>query len=400
MANSIKLTDAAITRIKPPTSGRMEISDTTLLGFRLRVTQTDVKSFSLITRYRGNQIRVNCGKYPMASLAEARQTARDALAAVERGEDPREERRQRRESTGDLIEDVVADFIARHVERNSRPRYATETRRMFETYILSRWSGRTFQSITRRDVLDLLDDIVDDGKAITANRVLAAIKKLYSWALERDILEASPVAAIKPPSKENERDRVLSDDELADLWNGCEEMGYPFGPFIQMLLVTAQRRNEVAMMRWSDIDLEAGVWTLPREIVKANRSHEVPLSSIAMGILTDLPEIDDLVFSSGRKVGRPLSGFSRTKARIDELSGVKDWRLHDLRRSAGSNMARIGVAPFTISRVLNHAEGGVTRIYARHGYLDEKRDALDRWSRRLQDIVTPSSDNVVELHRS
>jgi integrase len=167
-----------------------------------------------------------------------------------------------------------------------------------------------------------------------------------------------------------------------------------------MLLVTAQRRNEVAMMRWADIDLDAGVWTLPREIVKANRSHEVPLSSLAMSIIKALPEIDDLVFSSGRKSGRPISGFSRAKAHIDKLSGVKDWRLHDLRRSAGSNMARMGVAPFTISRVLNHAEGGVTRIYARHGYLDEKRDALDRWSRRLQDTVTSSSDNVVELHGS
>jgi integrase len=357
----IKLTDAAVSRIKPPPSGRDEYSDSVLPGFRLRVTETGIKSFSLVTRYGDNQVRVNCGRFPVVSLAEARQAARDALAAIAQGEDPREVRRQRMARTGNLVEDVVADFMTRHVDRNTRPNSAADTRRKFDTYVLPRWRGRTVQSITRRDVLNLLDDIVDEGKTIAANRVLASVRKFFNWALERDILDASPAAAVKAPTKEYDRDRVLTDDELINIWNGCDEMGYPFGLFIRMLLATAQRRNEVAMMRWSDIDLETGVWTLPREIVKADRSHEVPLSSLAIAILKSIPEIDDFVFSSGRKAGRPISGFSRAKKRIDKLSAVENWRIHDLRRSAASNMARLGVAPFTISRVLNHAEGGVTR---------------------------------------
>jgi len=201
----------------------------------------------------------------------------------------------------------------------------------------------------------------------------------------------SPAAKVKAQGVEVARERVLSDSELKAIWEACDKQGWPFGPFVKMLIVTAQRLREVSHMRWEDI--HDGVWTLPRDITKPNRTHEVPLSPLALELLEGAPRLGDYVFMSGR-TDRPISGFSQTKKRLDAVSGVSDWRYHDLRRTAGTNMARSGIAVSTISRVLNHKEGGVTAIYNRYSYLDEKRHALATWARRLTEIVY-SSDHVV-----
>jgi integrase len=174
-------------------------------------------------------------------------------------------------------------------------------------------------------------------------------------------------------------------------------MGGVSGAFIQTLLLTAQRRDEVSTMRWQDIDLEARVWTLPRENTKADRAHEIPLAPLAIEVLTALPRTGEFVFSSTRGE-RPITGFSKLKAHTDQLAAFSDWRLHDLRRTAGTGMARLGIAVSTISRVLNHQEGGVTKIYNRYSYLDEKRHALETWARRVESLVRPAPDNIVALY--
>jgi integrase len=217
--------------------------------------------------------------------------------------------------------------------------------------------------------------------------------------VEQDLLPTAPTAGVKAPAKETARERVLTDAELAAVWRAADALGPAARAFVRLLILTGQRRDEVAGLRWADVDLDAAggaVWTLPREATKADRTHEVPLSAAAVAILAGLPREGEYVLSTtgGR---RPISGYSKVKARLDELAGVTGWRFHDLRRTAGTGLARLGVAVATISRVLNHTEGGVTKIYNRYGYLDEKRAALNRWAAHVEWLVAPAPDNVVAL---
>jgi integrase len=195
---------------------------------------------------------------------------------------------------------------------------------------------------------------------------------------------------------------VLVQDELAAVWRACDALGWPFGPLVQLLIVTAQRRDEVARMAWPDLDLERRLWTLPRKLTKADRVHDVPLSGLALEIIEGLPRIGDgLAFPANRaRSTRPVSGFSKAKARLDRLSGVAGWRLHDLRRTAASEMARLGHPPHVVAAILNHSPGstqGITAIYNRHRYGDEKRIALAAWGRELERVLGRGDAKVVAL---
>ena len=205
--------------------------------------------------------------------------------------------------------------------------------------------------IKRADVVRVLDSIIAEGKPYRANRVLAAIKKLFAWALDRGLIEVHPIFGLKPPSNEIARDRILTDAEVRAFWAAASAMGFPFGPALLLLLLTAQRRGEVTTMRWSDLDFERAVWTVPAAVAKNGRVHEVPLSRAALDILERLPRFvgSDLVFTTTGTT--PISGFGRVKERLDAAMGVSDWRFHDLRRTAASGMARIGVAPHVIEKV-------------------------------------------------
>ena len=173
-------------------------------------------------------------------------------------------------------------------------------------------------------------------------------------------------------------------------------MGYSFGRIVQMLLLTGQRKSEVANMEWSDVDLDERVWRLAREQTKADRSHDVPLTSLAVDLLAKLPRINDSEYVFSCDGSRPFNGFSKAKARLDKASRTRGWRLHDLRRTVGTNMTEhLGISVFTVARVLNHAEGGVTRIYARASYLREKREALDKWGAYLARVLEGEDQTIV-----
>ena len=199
------------------------------------------------------------------------------------------------------------------------------------------------------------------------------------------------------------RDRILSDDEIQTLWRGCDAMGWPFGPFVQLLLLTAQRRGELASVKWDDLSgLDSGqpVWALPREATKADRAHSVPLSLQAARIFEGLPRTGEFVFSTGRRADKPLSGFSKPKKRLDEATDLSEWRFHDLRRSAASIMARLNAPPHVLSRVLNHApsqQEGVTAVYNRYAYEPEKRHALEALGHFVENLVEPAPEKVVSL---
>jgi integrase len=348
------------------------------------------------------------------------------------GFDPAEEKRQRRllaPPEADTFAAALQDYLDR-VRRNLGPATFKEMKRTLERDFLPTWRNRPISSITRGDINRVIDTIAARGAEIHANRALAYIRTFFNWTVERGRLPISPVSGMKAPTKEHSRDRVLSDDELRWLWQACEVVGWPFGPLLKLLLLTAQRRDEVAGMERPELDLQKQTWTMPREKAKNNRAHEVQLSAAAIDVLNSIPRAGNgLVFTmTGRT---PVSGFSRVKLRIDtemvkarrrslgfpeddeqyrKAIGLSDgkplpvevprWTLHDLRRTAATGMARLGFPPHVVDKVLNHVSGtirGVAAVYNRFAYLEERRAALEAWGRYVTELMSPAAANIVAL---
>jgi integrase len=390
---TLKLTAITIANVKAPQQGRIEYWDATLPGFGLRVTANGAKSWTVIYRVNGKQRRATLGGFPALSLADARDKARDVMRVAAKGDDPAAEKKA---AKANLFEEVIAEFIERHCKPRNRgwKRQESDLRREF----LPHWGGRPISSIGRRDILEVLDRIADRTSPRRANRYLALLKKLFSWCAERGYVDASPAAVVKPPGREVSRDRVLSDAELVSVWHACEAASYPFGHMFRLLIVTGQRLGEVATMSWPNVDLEKKIWTVPGEIAKNGVPNEVPLSMFAIGILETANfrrGKDELVFPARNGSGNSASGFSKAKRTLDgalasEGHKLAPWRLHDLRRTAASGMAMLGVQPHVIERVLNHISGsqaGVAGVYNRFGYLPEKRQALDVWADHVAALI-------------
>jgi integrase len=405
-----KLTDISLQKIKAPSSGRIEVWDPEFRAFGVRITDKGTKAFQLMYRFRGKLRRKTLGQYPLVTLAEAREQARAILNTAKAGNDPefieKEQAARLARLQANTFASVTDRFLASYDRRSSleAQRYLTRD--------LADWAARPIDTITRRDVIAAIDAKTKDG-VYAARRLLAYTRLLFKWAHRKDLVETSPVVDIEAPGTEHERDRVLSAAEIEALWRAWDRMEWPFGPMLKLLLLTGQRRDEVASIRWSDIrprkDEQATpagdftaiewVWTLPRESTKGDRSHEVPDSGMAMAILGEVPRVNSpYVFPARGNNERYATGYSRGKARSAELSGVADWRIHDLRRTAGTNLASMGIPVSTISRVLNHAEGGVTKIYNRHSYWPEKKAALDAWARKLGEIVgKEGASNIIAM---
>jgi integrase len=396
-----RLTALGVAKLAPPDTGRTEVFDSTLPGFGVRVTSSGIRSFFVMTRVRGTLKRVTLGQHPTLKLAEARTLAREAMAMARLGNDPGAARRAARRPAERPVEGIIEDYIARAQRARGRRSWREVERSL--TRELAPWRGRPIERITRADVIELLDAIVDRGSPAMANLLLRHLKHFLGWCVERGLIDTSPAAGIRAPAEMRSRDRVLSEAELAAAWIGCGALGWPFGALFQLLILTAQRRNEVAGMRWCDLDLEQRIWTSPRELTKSDRAHVVPLPDPAVEIIAALPRLGDLAFPAIRSgSSKAVSGFSRAKARLDtamftllrkhatqhgedaETVELKPWRLHDLRRTAASGMARLGAPPHVIGRVLNHAPaaslGQIGAVYVRHDYMHETRQLLAAWA--------------------
>jgi len=385
------LTVRTIETLKP-VKERREIPDAYLPGLYLIVQPSGAKAWAVRYRHGRRPRKHTLGGYPAIDLKSARELGAKALRIAE-GRDPGQEKAQGRSTRVDSIESVTAQFIERHCNRSNRPRTAKETQRLLQSHVLPRWRGKMAHDITRRDVLDVLDRVVDSGAPIAANRTLSAIRKLFSWCVQRDIIAASPCAGVKPPTEERSRDRVLSDAELKTIWIAADQVEGPFGPLIKLLVLTGQRRDEVAKMQWSELDLKARLWTLPPERVKNNQPHEVPLSDAVIAILEFLPRLSGSPFVLTTSGEAPASNYSKNKRRLDMLlsANMPSWRLHDLRRTTASGMARLGINLPVIEKVLNHSSGsfaGIVGVYQRHSFAEEKRKALEAWANHIIELVT------------
>lgn len=386
------LTDTKIAAIKPPASGQEEHPDHKVTGLRLRVGAGGKKTWTLRRRVGAKVINKKIGTYPATSLAAARKAAEKMIEAIER------------EGTTDAIDRTFGDVATAWVEKVAKPKndsWKLQERRL-EMHVLPHWRDRRIAEIRRGDVRDLLDGIEGD---VLPNRVLTIVKTVFRYALSRDWIEASPVEGIAKPKAEAERDRVLTMDEIKRLWIGSDLSGYPFGHFLRMLMLTGQRRTEVASMRWSDIDMDAATWVLSAAETKSDRAHLVPLSAPAIAILEAVPRLGDYVFTTDGE--NHFQGFAKAKATLDQfIAGTSEplsaWTLHDLRRSAATHMVRLGVSETVVSRVLNHARQGVTaKVYALHSYAPEKRHALDAWAAEVLRVVHGAqADNVVAIRES
>lgn len=402
---------------------RTEYPDGRVAGLYLIVQPNSKKSWALRYRLGGKTRKHTIGKFPGITLAAARDRARAAIDVKDAGQDPTIERRLAAQAARaaevealrgvrNLFENVAIDFINLHAMRKTRDRSWRETARIlglrpdpadpknliFAGGYLKEWKGRRVQDITKRDINVLLNGIA--GRTpIMANRVLAAVRKLFSWCVSQDILQASPCVAIEPPGKENSRDRVLSDNELRALWLAADEEAYPYGAVAQLLMLTGQRLNEVARMSWSEIDLDKATWVLPAGRSKNKIEHHVPLSEAACSILRATPRIADVpfVFAIDKK---PVSAFSRAKDRLAAKMEGEHWTFHDLRRTMATGMAKLNIELPVIEKVLNHTSGtfrGVVGVYQRHSYADEKRAALDRWATHLDGMIHKKPAKVTSL---
>lgn len=412
----------------PPQPGRdVFLWDTKVPGFGARIysprTDGGPTKRTYIFQYRTRarqQRRIVLGVHGPITVDAARSMAADHYEAVRKGRDPAYDQQLADKQQPTTIERVVDEFMLRHMEGKKRaPSYIVDTRRIFENHVLPRWRGRYLKNIARRDVIELLDAIVDEGKPVAANRTLAAIRKLFNWALQRGLIEATPVALVEMPARETRRERTLSGDEIRVVWRCLDVLGYPFGPFFKTALATGQRREEVASMRWQDINEAERTWTLPSEMTKAGRAHVVPLSSSVIETLAET-KATGIRLGTGRGEGvalgtyvfttrgdRPISGYSKVKGRLDKavlaartkeaLPDLEPWTIHDLRRTVGTGLGKLGVSRFIIARVLNHADSSVTGIYDRHEYLDEKRSALDAWGAHLTELINRPAGEITAI---
>jgi integrase len=417
------LKDVTIRKLlaSPPLK-RTETPDGQITGLYFVLQPTGAASWALRYRVAGRPTKLTIGPYPALTLAAARRRAQEALGDVAGGKDPARAKQAARaaaKAESEAEEDRVDRVVALFVERYAKPKNRDwkETARLLNKEILTRWKGRRLSQITRANVNTLLDDIVDKGAPIGANRTFSAFRKLCKWSIGRGIIEHSPCDGVTAPSPENRRDRVLDDAEIRLVWEAASAIGWPFGPVIKMLILTGQRRDEVAGMRWSEVDLQARTWTLPAARAKNKHTHQIPLSDAAIEILRAMPRHEkvDVIFTTNSRT--PVSGWSRMKLSLDahiaerireeaEARGatpkaMPEWTLHDIRRSLATNLQRLGVRLEVTEAVLNHRSGsraGIVGVYQQHDWADEKRQALDAWSRRLDAIVTgASASNVVEL---
>jgi integrase len=391
-----RLTKSAIDALPTPDKEIVHW-DQALPGFGLKMTPKGRKVFIVLYRAGGGGSRLRkytIGPYGRITLHNARIEAQKVLAARLDGRDPATEKLEaRRRLTADTVAEVIALYGKLHL---SQRRSGREVMQILQRNLVDRVGPRSVHSIAKRDVIDVVNAVVDRGAPVAANKTLKVVRSFFSWGVGRAILERSPCDGVRAPTVERARDRVLTDRELAAIIRAARQLGGPYGAIVEVLALTGQRRDEVARMSWKEVDLERRVWTLPAARTKNDRPHIVQLPDPAVAVIGAQPRAGGLVFS--RNGVTPVGDFSSQKRRLDDLCGVSDWRLHDLRRTMVSGMARLGVAPHVADKILNHVAGtisGVAAVYQRHEFMNERRDALERWGAYVEALL--AEGEVIEL---
>jgi integrase len=387
-------------------------------GFGVRVTAAGARAFVLNYRFRGREHRVTIGAWPDWTVLKAVREARNLRQRVDRGENPIEDRAPSPATA--TVASILDEFVVRYVRNPKQPlreRTADEYESAFNRLVKPRIGKLGIYEVRRSHIIKMLDEIEDANGPVAADRTLAYVRKAFNWYATRDDQFNVPVvrgmARVKP--KERARTRVLSDDEIRAIWPELAK-AETFGAFTKTLLLTAQRRDEVAHMSRKEIGSE-GIWTISAERYKAKRPNFVPLPKAALAVIAAQPKHDNCDYVFPSRANTPYSGFSKSKAKLDKavfaamknrakkgakVEPIPNWTLHDLRRTAKTLMARAGVRPDISERVLGHVIAGVEGTYDRHSYEDEKRDALEKLAAIIERVLNPLPSNVETLgeHRA
>jgi integrase len=368
------------------------------------------RTWLLRFKFKGEETRILLGHFPATSLAAARAEAQRLRELADQGIDPRRARPRRRDraspvalsavpagaSARHTIEYLASEFLERYVRpTRKRPEYAEA---ILNRDVLPAWKGRDARTIEPAEVIDLLDAIVDRGSPVQANRTAALLGQMFKFGIHRKIVSTTPVQLLfRPGGKEKPRERVLSDSELQVFLKdpkGCTRF-WRLSHVMLVLLLTGQRRGELALARWADIDFKARTWTIPAEHSKTGKEHVCPLSDWAIAELRELKALAKrsqwvLPANAGehhidpKQVTRSLA---KCQKRFAE-AGIDAFTLHDLRRTCRTGLARLKIAPHIAERVLNHAQEKIAGTYDLHAYLDEKREALEKWETLLKGLTS------------
>ena len=378
-----------VAAVPAPSQGQVDYFDQTPPSLGLRVAPSGRKTWFVMYRASGRLRRYTLGTYPAVSLADARQRATDARHSVAHGGDPAQARRDGRQAP------TVAELGAQYLELYAKVQKKSwrEDARTLHAEVLPVWGQRQASAITRREVMALLDALMAHGVPILANRTLALVRRLFNWAISRDLLEHNPCQQVRAPGKEHPRERVLSAEEIRLVWAACTVLPPVWDIYMKVTLLTAQRSGEVRTMQWDDVDLTTAWWTIPGTQAKNGRAHRVPLSAPVLALLHQCRTEDSLtswVFPSPRLQQRPITNVPQTARLVADKAGVR-YVTHDLRRTAASHMTSMGISRLVVAKILNHAEPGVTKVYDRHSYDAEKRQALEAWGTQVLTLVAQAT---------
>lgn len=399
------------------------VFDSEVKGLALRLTAGGAKVF--LFQYRAGQAvrRYRIGALGDVTPMQARRRARILLGRVTAGGDPLLEDEQQRvaaeaarraaranaKAHALTFDVLIGRWQAERLEKRSAS-YRRDAPALLR-HTLRGWRDRPAASIARAEVAEQLRRIAAANGPASARNTYTYGRAMFSWAMRGELVLANPFAGIHAPEPPADRERVLSDAEIADIWRGAAAHGPPFGPFVQVLILTLQRRDEVAGMRWSEISEDLSVWTIPSQRTKNGRAHLVHLAPATRGILRGLIKIEgcDLVFPTrSRDAGKPkagdarrlapMSGYSTMKERLDAAiaaarakagvvpAALPDWRLHDFRRTGVTRLAALGTPPHVADRLLNHVQGaikGVAAVYQRYDFAQERMEALRAWAKHV-----------------
>lgn len=387
-------------------------------GFGLTVFPSGEISFIFFYQYGGRKRRMTIGRFPHCSLANAKRIHREALTLLESGKDPALEKRKQEKEARDSS--TVEGLIEEYLEKWAKPhkRSWKEDKRILYKDIKPLWGKRKATDITRREVIDLLDEIKDRGAPIIANRTLACIRRMFNFAIERDILPNNPCTVIKAVAKENRRDRCLTTDEIKNFWLSLDRIEIPEDSkldvkmseatklALKLQLTTAQRKGEIVSIEWSEIDFTTRWWSIPAPKAKNGHPNRVYLSDLAMELLEKIKALSGnskwaFPATNGNAHVTP-SSLSRAlnRSTFEELN---HFTPHDLRRTAATHMTAIGISRLVVSKILNHVDSSITSIYDRHSYDAEKKHALDAWGMKLKQLIDSSEnmaniDNIVDIN--
>ena len=384
--------DAMTIRRLPLREKPYYVTDEEVPSLQLRVSPNGEKSWSIRYRVGQHQRRLTLGSLKIFSLEKARKHARLEIIKAKTGGDPALQKKAQREAV--TVGAFATIYLEKYAKRKKRIASWKSDEQNLTYKILPRWKARAMSSITQAEIVTLLDDIADTAP-IQANRIRSLLHTVFNYAIKRGVVSANPVTATDRPGTEISRERCLDASEIRSFWAACDTLDPLLAAYYRLRLATGQRGGEVRAMRWSDVDLDTKVWTIPKEIAKNGREHKVPLNAIAHAIISTVrasvearriegdPPVD-----ASRYVLEGVRRTTQREAASAAFAILPDFRGHDLRRTCATHMAEHGVAQQVLSKILNHSKkSDVTNVYNRFPYEQEKRAALELWSRVLTGIL-------------